>query len=625
MEHRFTLKDFTLLGAIALVGTLTLLSMYMVDRQWNKMDQMQAVMTEQAQDLRALKTLIRGLNQQVQQGVVGAATAHPSTSANDGIPPAFQRAYQASQQTDYSEGDWLMQSFSVNLKSLTPFISEDAYASEVESYVLESLLTRNPQTLEWDGLIAKSWQVSEDGLSFTFQLREDVKFSDGQPLDASDVVFSFDFLMNPSIQAPRERSYYSKIETVTATTPYEVVFKFKEPYFKALDLAGGMAIMPEHFYAPYLKKSNTYNQSKGLLLGSGPYRLNDPSSWTPDKGLVELERNPRYWGAVQPGFDRLIWTIIENASARLITFRNRDIDVYSARPREYQKLLKDPAINQSTNHWEYMNPVGGYSYIGWNQKKSGSATPFADRRVREAMTYLTDRERLAKDIFLGYSETALGPFTPLGHQHDPALQARAYNPQKAKNLLRQAGYEDRNHDGVLENTNGQPFKFELVYFQDSEDTQKMVLFLKDLYARAGIVLEPKPSEWSIMLDLLKKRDFDAITLGWGGTLESDLYQMFHSSQIEDGGNNSIGYSNPEFDKLVEQARATVDEKQRMPLWHQAEALLYQDQPYTFLLRKKSLVFIDKRIQNINNTATGLNLRQTPLEIYVPAEQQRHSH
>ena len=586
------------------------------------MAQIKTVITEQAEDLRSLRSLMRSLNQQVQQGTLSASM---TTTNNNGIPAAFKRAYQASQQEGYSEGDGLIQAFHVNLKSLTPLVSTDAYSSEIGSYVLESLLTLNPQTLEWGGLIAKSWQVSDDGLTFTFQLRKGIKFSDGHPLQASDVVFSFNFLMNPSIQAPSERSYYSKIESVKASAPDEVVFQFKEPYYKALNLAGGLSIMPEHFYAPYLKTPNTYNQSKGLLLGSGPYRLADATGWTPDKGFIELERNPRYWGSVQPSFDRLIWQIIENSSARLITFRNQDTDVYKAKPREYQTLLDDPDISQSSHHWDYMNPIGGYSYIGWNQKKSGVATPFADPRVREAMTYLTDRERLARDIFLGYSETALGPFTPMGEQHNPDLHARSYDPQKASELLGQAGYEDRNQDGVLENVEGQPFKFELDYFQDSEDTQKMVLFLKDLYARAGIVLEPKPSEWSVMLDLLKKRDFDAITLGWSSNLESDLYQTFHSSQIEDGGSNYISYSNPTLDKLIEQARSTVDKKQRMPLWQQAETLLYQDQPYTFLLRKKTLLFVDKRIRNLKNTATGLNLGNTPVETYVPAELQRHTY
>jgi peptide/nickel transport system substrate-binding protein len=152
----------------------------------------------------------------------------------------------------------------------------------------------------------------------------------------------------------------------------------------------------------------------------------------------------------------------------------------------------------------------------------------------------------------------------------------------------------------------------------------MVLFLKDLMARAGILLQPKPTEWSVMIDLMKKRDFDAITLGWTSGLETDLYQMFHSSQIADGGNNFIGYKNPKLDKLIDQARATVDENKRMPLWREAEKELYKDQPYTFLKRSKSLVFIDRRLRNLVSTKLGLNLGSLPIETYVPESEQRYN-
>jgi peptide/nickel transport system substrate-binding protein len=622
MDQRFTIKDFFLFSALALLFVTLLSAMYMVDRQWEKMAAMQKIMDEQAKDLRSLKSSIRSLDQRL-QGNAAPVSGEQVENRQESIPPAFRRAWQATQKKDYSDGDWLVQSFGVNLKSITPFISEDAYSAEIQSYVLESLLIRNPETLNWEGLVAKSWQISDNGLTITFQMRDEAKFSDGQPIEAGDVAFTFRFIMDPAIRAPRERAYYSKIESVKAVGKHQVVFQFKEPYYDALALAGSMPILPEHFYAPYLKQPNTFNQSKGLLLGSGPYRLSDPTGWTPDKGIVELERNPRYWGPVQPSFDHLLWKVIENDSARLTTFRNGEIDVYGARPREYDRLKSDPELKKKAKHFEYMSPTGGYSYIGWNQKRRDKPTRFADKRVRQAMTYLTDRDRIIDEIFLGYAEPASGPFNPRGAQHNPGLKPRPYDPEKGRELLRQAGYEDRNGDGILEDADGKPFEFELVYFQGNEDTKRMVLFLKDLYARAGILLKPKPTEWSVMLDLLKKRDFDAITLGWTGSIESDLYQIFHSSQIADGGNNNIGYSNKKLDALIERARATVDEKKRMPLWQEAEAILYEDQAYTFLVRRKTLAFIARRLHDLEKTKLGLNLGIVPVEIYVPEDEQKY--
>ena len=403
-----------------------------------------------------------------------------------------------------------------------------------------------------------------------------------------------------------------------------MVFRFKEPYFNALSLAGGLGILAQHFYAPYLESPEVFNQSKGLLFGSGPYRLKDPKGWTPDQGMVELERNPRYWGRIQPPFNRIIWRVIENDSARLTTYRNGDIDAYSARPLEYQKLLEDETLMSRSQRFEYMSPVSGYSYIAWNQRKAGEVSRFADTRVRQAMTYLTDRQRLIEEIFLGYGEVAVSPFNPRSRQHDPAIQAREFNIAKARALLQEAGYDDRDGDGVIEDAEGKPFEFELVYFQDNEDTKRMVLLLKDLYARAGVLLKPKPTEWAVMIDLLDKRDFDAITLGWTSGLETDIYQIFHSSQAEGKADNFTSYSNARLDELIDRARATVDEDERMPLWQEAERILHEDQPYTFLMRRKSLTFVDRRFRNLQITKLGLNFSFLPVEIYVPAVEQKYA-
>jgi len=495
----------------------------------------------------------------------------------------------------------------------------------VHAYVLESLLSRDPDTLEWSGMLAKSWKVSDDGLTITFQLRKNIVFSDGEPMTAEDVAFTYAFTMNKAIKAPAQQAYFEPIESVTATGKYEVVFKFKRPYFMALGMAGGMEILPKHFYQEYIDKPEEFNTSKGILMGSGPYKLADPKNWSSDEGGVELVRNTRYWGPVQPTFDKIIWRVIENPSARLTTYRNGELDAYSARPVEYKKLKNDAQIKQITgdNQFEYMAPTAGYAYLAWNQLKNGKPTRFADKRVRQAMTYLTDREKIIKDIWLGYAEVAISPFSPRSKQHDKSLVPRKADLKKAQQLLKEAGYEDRNGDGVLENEKGEDFEFELVYAQSSEDTARMVLLIKDMYARAGIKVIPKPTEWPVMIEMLNKKNFDAITLGWTSGIETDIYQMFHSSQAKTDGNNFISYKSDALDKIIEEARTIVDDEKRMKVWRKAEAIFYEDQPYTFLRRSKSLVFINKRFKNLQMTKLGLNYSFVPTEIYVPKGEQKY--
>lgn len=615
MQKRLTARDWVLYSLITVLILLLLLVMYQIDRQWLRLAEMQTAMQEQARDMRELRA-----------AVTSGAIRTQTSSMEPGKPAvatAFQRAQAMTEQEGYAQGDWSVNAFGGNLKTLTPLISMDADSSTVQSYVFESLITRNPATLGWEGLIAKSWQVSEDGLVITFQMRDDVTFSDGKPLTADDVVFTFNFIMTEAIHAPRERAYLEKIREVKANGKYEVVFTYKEPYFEALELAGSLSILPKHFYEAYLQKPQEFNESKGLLLGSGPYRMPDPKGWTPDKGNVELVRNERYWGDVQPSYNRILWKIIQNDSARLTTYRNGEIDAYGARATEYLKLKEDAQIMGKSHNFEYMPPVVGYSYIGWNQERAGKPTRFADKRVRQAMTYLTDVQRIIKDIHLNYAEPAVSPFSNTSKQHDNSLQPWQYNLEKAQALLKEVGYEDRNGDGVLEDKAGQPFEFKLTYFEANEDSKRMVLLLKDLYAKAGVKMEPFPQEWPVMLEAMQKKDFDAMTIGWTSGIETDIYQMFHSSQAKTGGDNSISYKNPELDKLIDQARATVDETKRMPLWQQAERILYEDQPYTFLMRRQTLAFIDKRIHNLQMTKLGLNRGFQPVETYVPTTLQKY--
>jgi len=641
MKKTFTSKDFLLIGLMILLVVLLLLSMNQVDRQWIKLSTMENTLAEQSKDVSALRGSISTLQQKiVNMRVVSAqpvasnsvASAEVSKAAGksktnaqselDAIPDSFKEAYKATKMKDYAQGGWFIDSFSNTLQTVTPLVATDAYASAVHSHVLESLLTRDPDTLKWQGKLAKSWQISDDGLTITFKLRDDVVFSDGEPFDSKDVVFTFNFIMNEKIKAPSLRAYYKQISSVKALNKYEVEFIFEKPYFKALAFSGGMDILSKHFYEPYLKNPEEFNKSKGLLIGTGPYRLIDPKNWKTDQDNIELVRNNRYWGPVQPSFDRFMWRIIQNDSARLTTFRNGDIDLYSgAQPIDFEKLKDDKQLNGISTRFNYVSPSNGYGYIGWNQKLDGKATRFADKRVRQAMTWLIDKQKIADDVYLGYRTPAVSPFGDISPQHDSALKYRGQDIAKGKALLKEAGFEDRDGDGVIEDKDGKPFEFELIFFGNNESSKRMVLLLKDMYARAGIKLKPIPSEWPVMLEHLDKKDFQAITLGWGGTIESDLYQIFHSDQIKEG-DNRTSYVSKELDKIIEEARRETNEAKRMVIWHKAERILYEELPYTFLVRGKTIGFINKRIKNVHMTTSGLNAGGT--DNYIPKALQKHS-
>jgi peptide/nickel transport system substrate-binding protein len=560
---RFGVKDLILYLFLIVILVSVWLSMVQVDRQWLLIRQSQDQIAEQSRDIAEIRRQLRG-------GVALRGSAEATDSSDWS---GFRRALEAKERSDFAEGDWLVDYFPDNLLTLTPILASDAYGTQVQQRILDTLITRDPETLEWLPLVAESWQISDDGLTIRFKIRDGVVFADGTPLTAEDVAFTHRMIMDERIAGPRWRAFISRISRVTVEGD-DAIFHYDEPYFGTFELAGTMPILAEHFYGPYLESTETaedYNRSTGLLFGSGPYRLEDPKSWTPDQ-QVELVRNERYWGATLPPFDRLVYKVIQNDAALLTEFRNGDIDIYRARPLDYRELKKDPNVMERATSFEYFDARGGYVYVAWNQERDGVTTKFADRRVREAMTLLTDRARLVDEVLLGYAKPANGPFNPLGAQIDPTLPTRTFDLDKAKALLKEAGFEDRDGDGVIESADGEPFRFSLTYPSGSDDYKRIMLLLKDLYVQAGIIMDPEPTDWPLMLKALNDKTFDAISLAWTSGFEIDLYQFFHSSQREPGGDNFMAYQNPELDSLIEAARAEMDIEKRMPLWQQAHKI-----------------------------------------------------
>jgi peptide/nickel transport system substrate-binding protein len=625
MENRWSFKDILVCVLLLICIASVWLGMTQFDRQWTdvktlktQIDELTGVQTRTTRELNEIRELMeRGIN---------VAPPNPPVATKDGktTPPPvrtdlydpFERLKQARAKEGFAQGDWIIDAFGAKVAKITPHTYKDLYGRRIQEHVLEGLISLNPMTLEYEPHIAKSWQMSKDGLTVTFQLRKNVVFSDGHPLTAEDVVFSLELQQNPKLDAAAERQFYDNIESCTATNEYEVVFKMKEPHYMALSMAGGRNVLPKHFYEKFT--IDEINKHPGLLMGTGPYRLPDPKGWAPGK-LIELVRNERYWGP-QPGFDKVIFKEIENDVARLTSYRNGEIDVFSALPPQYEDLRKDANVMARSRALNYDTVPTGYMFIAWQQKRDDKPTKFADKRVRQAMTYLTDRDRICKEVMLGYATPASGPFAPGSKQENKQIKAYPYDMEKGKALLKEAGWEDRNNDGILENEKGEQFKFKFTYPSGSALYDRVVLYLKDSYAKAGVILEPDTLEWSVFSDRLEQQQFEAVTLRWGGgAVEADIRQMFHSSQANKGGDNFMCYVNPKIDQIIDDARRTIDDDARFKLWHEAHAILAEDQPYTFMFTQQALRFIDKRVENVQLTTEGISERW---EWFAPASKQK---
>ena len=632
MENRFTLKD--LLLSLLIVGLIVVVfvAMKQYDRQWDTLKQVEKQVAQQAASSADMGKEVAAIRKTLAQGVPMTGATVPTTQQTANLPAnanyaseqgnPFSYVEKAMESPDYARGDWLIQNFGTKVSKITPLLSTDTYASIIQNRVMDSLGYRDPESLEWCPLLATNWSVSADGLQIRVMLRKGVQYSDGSPFNADDLIFTFDFIRNPDVDAPRQRAAYEPLDKVEKINDFEVLFSFKRPYFESLSLVLGTQPLSKKFYGRFSPQD--FNKQVGLLIGTGPYRMVDPESWRPGTP-IQLFRNERYWGVPAP-FDRIFWREVEEEAASLTMFRNGEIDTFGAQPDQYESLREDPDIQKKANRFEYFFRDGGYTYVAWNQLRVGKPTVFTDKRVRQAMTMLIDRERLVRDIFRGYAKPAVGPFGVVSPQNDPAIKAWPYDVKKAIALLSEAGFVSKNNRGVLCNAQGQELRFKLTYPNKSPIYEQVALAMKDSFARVGVVMEQEPTDWPIMLKKLDSRDFDAISLGWTGGIETDIYQMFHSSQIKEG-DNVMSYRSEELDKAIESARTEVDPAKRMPLWHKAHQILHEDQPYTFLIISQSLIFVDKRIENVNRTKSGLNYfgqDVMPIPWYVPRGLQKHT-
>lgn len=618
MENRFGIKDFFLIALLVVVIVLIVLCMVQVDRQWKTLESLQNSSRDQGHDLITIKRML-------DEGINVQATTQQATTSNSGKPSVdpFKVMKDAEKMPGFARGDWLIQNCDGKLKSITPFIGQDVYAAWIQQKVQEGLIYRDVNTLEFVPMLCRSWEISQDGKTITFNLRRGITFSDGEPFTADDVVFTFKWIMNAAVNAPRERGGLELMEDVKKIDDYTVQFTFKEFFFKSLETVGGQPILPTHFYEKFTP--DQFNETPGLLMGTGPYRLADPAGWKPGDRLILL-RNERYWGE-PPAPDRLVYFEVEEEVAQQTMFSNGELDIFAATAEQYNKMKTDPKILSIAQPLEYVYMLQGYGYISWNEEINQKPSIFADKRVRQAMTMLIDREEICRQIYLGYGSVPNGPFAAASKQADPTVKPWPYDPARAKKLLEEVGIWDRDGDGTLDTPDGKPFRFTLTYPNKYAIYERMTSFMKDGFAKVGVIMERDPVDWPILQQKMQRHEFDSVMLAWSGAIDDDPHQMFHSSQIKDQGDNVMSYRSAECDAAIDAARTCVDEARRLELWHKVHRILAEDCPYTFLVSRKSTIFVNKRWQNVATCTIGLNFNRldySPLTWFVPTSQQRYT-
>jgi peptide/nickel transport system substrate-binding protein len=508
-------------------------------------------------------------------------------------------------------GDTLIEASIANVSGLIPTLTSDSASHEVGAYIYNGLVTLG-RDLEIVPELADSWSFSKDCLTLDFKLHPGVRWHDGKPFTADDVVFTWEATTNPKTPSPY-RSDFADIDKVQALDPLTVRVIYRKPYAKALLSWGSASILPRHLLDSYNRdgKLRESPQNWTAPVGTGPYRFKEMKSGE----KVVLVSNPDYFQG-QPYISRVVYRIIPSQATIFLELKAKGVDLTRLTALQYRRQTDYPAFLKSYNKFRYAG--SGYTYVGFNLKDPR----FADRRVRRAIAHAINRQDLLDGVVLGLGRLATGPFRPGSWAENPNVKGISYDPRKAAALLADAGWKSKNAQGLLVK-DGQPFTFELMTNQGNDERKKIAEIVQASLREVGIGVDIRIIEWaSLLKEHVKKRSFDALVLGWGTGADPDQFVVWHSSQSGPDDLNHISYKNPEVDQLLETGRSSCVQADRVKAYHKLHEVLAEDQPLVFLYWQDVPPAASNRIFGIDPGPAGIKWNEP--KWFVPKHLQRYT-
>src|SRR6056297_1079310 len=489
--------------------------------------------------------------------------------------------------------------------TLLPVLASDSASSSINGLVYNGLV-RYDKNLKIVGELAESWEISADNLKIVFHLRKDVTWHDGEPFTADDVKFTYNLYIDPKTPTAYAEAF-KQVTRVEVPDPHTFVVHYSRPYAPAL-ISWATPIHPQHLLAD---QDITDSPLAREPVGTGPYRF---SEWLGGEKIV-LETNPDYF-AGQPYIKRVVYRIIPDVSTQFLELQTGSLDFMGLSPLQYDRQTDTPAFRRLYNKYRYLN--FGYTYLGYNLRRP----LFQDKRVRQALAYAIDKQELIDGVLLGYGAVATGPYKPDTWVYNPEVPRYPYDPEKARQLLAEAGWQDSDGDGVLDK-DGKRFAFTIVTNQGNDLRSKTGEIIQRRFKQIGVDVKLRIIEWATFLkEFINPGNFDATILGWTGGPEPDQYNIWHSSKTGPRELNFINYQNAEVDRLLEEGRRVFDQQQRKEYYDRFQYLLAEEQPYTFLYIREALPAVSKRFRGIEPAPAGI--RYNFHKWFVPKAEQKYA-
>ncbi len=486
--------------------------------------------------------------------------------------------------------------------TLLPTLASDSASHEVAGLIYNGLV-RYDRNLQLEGDLARSWDISPDGLVITFHLRRGVKWHDGSDFTSRDVLYTYRVTIDPKTPTAYAESFKQVIKA-EAPDLYTFRVTYARPYAPALE-SWGMSILPAHLLEG---KDITRSELSRHPVGTGPYRFKE---WVPGQKLV-LEFNPDYYEG-RPYINRYVYRIIPDSSTMFMELKAGGLDMMGLSPVQYQRETDSTRFRDSFGKYRYA--AFAYTYLGYNLKNP----LFSDKRVRQAITSAINKDEIIHGVLLGMGQIAHGPYKPGTLACNPHIKDFDYNPERAKRLLAEAGWKEKNSAGVLVK-DGKPFQFVIITNQGNAERAKTLQIIQQRLKDVGIEVKPRVIEWAAFLSqYIDKRNFDAVIMGWTIGQDPDLYDVWHSSKTGPKELNFIGYRNPEVDRLLEEGRSTFDWQKRRRCYFRIQEIFAEEQPYTFLYVPDALPVVNSRFHGIEPAPAGIMYNF--IRWYVPKEAQ----
>jgi peptide/nickel transport system substrate-binding protein len=478
-----------------------------------------------------------------------------------------------------------------DLDSANPLTSVDAWTNEILRFALFTPLVRHGEDLDYEPYLAESWDMLGD-TAVVFRIRRGVRWHDGAPTTAHDVLFTFQRAVDPATGFPNA-GYFAHWTHGEVIDSFTIRFRLT-PHAEPLAGWPSTPIVPHHLLADIPPAELRHAPFNRAPVGNGPFVF------------VSRRPNDRWVFAANPDFpeelggrpllDRLIWRVVPDATAQMTELRVGNADlILQPRPEQVETLSRREDLHLVEKASRQ------FAFIAWN----GARPPLDDPRVRRALAMGIDRDRILQGLRKGLGSPAVGPIMPFHWAYDEGLDPLPHDPAAAAELLASAGLRDRDGSGRLQNPDGSTVDIELKFPAGSDFHRDVAEAVRADLAGLGIRATTRPTEIATLFADVTSPDrrFDAALLGWAGDIRLDLRDTFHSAAAG-GPYQFASYANPEVDRLIDRGNVDPHRESATPLWHQVQRILRDEQPWTILYYNKDAFLARHRLRGVRMDIRG---------------------